>query len=214
MKARLVMAVGLTVLVVIFAAVLLEKAPRRSGSNLTPNGAFVAVLDAGQQTCQEGELLPADTAGMRATIGTYGKPGPPLAVTLTGPHGEVLSSGGLARGWSGGVVQIPIRHVSTVNANARVCLRDGGPGPIALAGALPDPGLHMEVAGATVEGRLRYDYMRPGRESWLALLPTIVHRSTLAKAPALRHWAWAAAIVLMLLAVGLAARTIVREETV
>jgi hypothetical protein len=212
-KARLVMAVGLAAIVVILAVVLLEKAPRRSGSDLTPNGSFVAVLDAGQWTCQEGELLPADTSAIQPTIGTYGKPGPPLAVTLTGPHGELLSSGGLASGWAGGVVRIPIRHVSTTTTEVRVCLRDGGPGPIALAGALPDPGLHMEVAGKTVEGRLRYDYMRPGRESWLALLPTIVYRSTFAKAGPLRHWAWAAALVLMLLAIALAARTVVREET-
>jgi hypothetical protein len=207
------MAVGLGAIAVMFAAFLLGKAPRRSGSNLTPNGSFVAALGAGQQTCQEGELLPADTSAMRATLGTYGKPGPPLVVTLTGSHGEPLSSGELQGGWGQGVVPIPIRHVSTASDGVRVCLRDRGPGGIAIAGALPDPGLHMDVAGKTIEGRLRYDYVRPGRESLLALLPTIAYRSTIAKAPLVRHWAWEGALLLMALAVGLAVRTIVREDS-
>ena len=71
----------------------------------------------------------------------------------------------------------------------------------------------MTVAGKPFEGRIRYDFMRPGRESWFELLPTIVYRSTLAKAGFLRRWAWAAALVLMLLAIGFAARIVIREES-
>lgn len=207
------MAVGLAAVALILLAVLLAKDQRRSGGDMTPNGAFVAGLGAGQQTCQEGELLPADTSAMRATIGSYGKPGPPVRVTLTGPHGELLSSGGLRAGWKEGIVQIPIAHVSKATEGVRVCLGDAGAGPITIAGAQPDPGFHMQVGDRTIEARLRYDYMRPGRESWLQLLPTIVHRSTLAKSGLVRHWAWAGALVLMLLAIGLAARTIVREDS-
>src|SRR5271154_3179212 len=122
------MAVGLAAIVVFFVVFLLGKAPRRSGSNLTPNGSYVAAIDAGQQACQEGELLPADTAALRATLGTYGEPGPALAVTLTGARGEPLSSGALQAGWRQGVVQIPIRHVSAASQGVRVCVIDGGPG--------------------------------------------------------------------------------------
>jgi hypothetical protein len=211
-RLRWVAGVGLTAVAVILALVLLHGDQRRSGSDLTPNGAFVAALRAGQHACQDGELLPADTAAVRLTIGTYGLPGPPVQITFTGPHGESLTQGGLAAGWRQGVVDIPVRHVSNASAGVRVCLRNSGPQSIALAGDLPDPGYRMEVGGSSVEGRLRYDYMRPGRESWLALLPTIVYRSTLGKADLVRHWAWAAALVLMLFAVALAVRTILRDE--
>ena len=204
---------GLGAVVVVFAVLLLHRDQRRSGSDLTPNGAFVAALGPDQRTCQDQELLPADTAAVRITIGTYGRPGPALQVTVTGTHGETLTSGGLRAGWRQGVVQIPLAHVSTATEGARVCLRSAGPQGIALAGDLPDPGYHMEVADRTVEGRLRYDYMRPGHESWLELLPTLVYRSTLAKSDLVRHWAWAGALVLMLLAVALAVRTILREES-
>lgn len=205
-------AVGLALLLLAFALVLTPGAQRRSGSDLTPNGAFVAALGAGQQACQEGELLPADTSAVRVTVATNGLASPPLAIAFTGPRGNVLTSGSLPAGWDQGVVQIPLRHVSSPSEGAHVCLRNGGPHVVLLGGDLPDPGYHMTVAGRSVEGRLRYDYMRPGHESWLALLPTLAYRSTLGKSDLVRHWGWAAAVALMLLAVGLAVRTIVREE--
>ncbi len=205
------MAMALVAIGVTLAAVLLQKDQRRSGTDLTPNGAHVAGLHAHQQTCQGEELLPADTSALRVTIGTYDKPGPPIELTVTGPHGEDLTSGRLGAGWRQGLVQIPVRHVSDATQGAQICLHDEGPGPITVAGAVPDPGFHMQVGNSTIEGRLRYDFMRPGRESWLSLLPTIVHRSTFAKAGLIRHWAWAAAALLMLLAIGLASLTVVRE---
>jgi hypothetical protein len=207
------MTVGLGAIVLIFAVLLSQHDHRRSGSDRTPNEAFAAVLNGGQATCQEGELLPADTAAVEMTIGTYGKPGPPLRVAFTGPHGEALTTGSLPAGWRQGIVRIPIPHWSRPTEGVRVCLTDAGSQPITLAGAVPDPGYTMDVAGAKVEGRLRYDYMRPGRESWLELLPTIVHRSTFARSDLVRHWAWAAALLLMIFSVALAVKTIVREES-
>jgi hypothetical protein len=71
----------------------------------------------------------------------------------------------------------------------------------------------MQVAGRLVPSvRLRIDYMRPGRESWLRLLPTIAYRSTLGKSGLIRHWAWIGALLLMLFATALAARTVLAEE--
>jgi hypothetical protein len=206
------MAVGLAAVVVILAAVALQKDQRPSGTDRTHAGAFIATLRAGQSSCQEGELLPADTAAVRATIGTFGRPGPALQITFRGPRGEQLAAGSLAAGWRAGLVQIPLSHISTSTGGVRVCLRNLGPGEIGIAGQQPYPGFRMLVAGSEVEGQLRYEYMRPGRESWLTLLPTIVYRSTLAKAAPLRPWAWAAALVLMAFAVAFAAWTIVRAE--
>jgi hypothetical protein len=70
----------------------------------------------------------------------------------------------------------------------------------------------MNVAGGSIEARLRFDYLRPGRESWLELVPTLAYRSTIARSDLVRHWAWAGALLLMLLAAALALTTIVREE--
>jgi hypothetical protein len=205
------MAMGLAVVAAVVVALLLAQDERRSGTDLTPNGAFVAALTAGESTCQEGEIVPAGTSVVRVTMGTYGKPGPPVSLTLTDSDGT-RTSGTLAAGWREGVVDIPIGHIVRSTGGVRVCLRDDGPRAIAVAGDLPDPGFTMQVARKTVPGRLRYEYMRSGRESWLQLLPTIVYRSTLAKAAFLRHWAWLAATMLMLVAVTLAARTVIRSQ--
>jgi hypothetical protein len=207
--ARHVVAAGLTGLLVALGVLLAQQEPRRSGSDLTLNGAFVVVLNGGQQACQDQELLPADTSALRLTIGTYGAAGQPLRVSVSGAHGEALTSGGLAAGWRQGVVRIPVAHVSRASDSARLCLSNEGSKPIALAGNYPDPGYTMQVAGSTSqERRLRVDYLRPGRESWFELLPTLIYRFSLGKAGFVRHWAWIAVLALMLAAVTLAVRTI------
>ena len=212
---RWVAAAGIAAIAVAFVAILFTSVPRRSGTDLTPNGAFVAGIRAGAQTCQGGELLPADTAAVQMTIGTYGAPGPPIAVTFTSETGLPVASGRLAGGWKQGIVRIPITPTRQATTNVRVCLRNeaarGTRGQIALAGDLPDPGYTMNVAGRSVPGRLRYDYLRPGSESWWELLPTIVHRFSLGKSDAVRHWAWAGVLILMLVAVVLALRTVLAE---
>jgi hypothetical protein len=211
--ARRVVAAGLLAIVVVLAVALLQRAPRRSGSDLTPNGAFVVALSHGQEACQGGELVPIDTAALQMTIATYGKPGPALSVMITGPRGETLTMGGLTAGWRQGVVRIPLARVAKATEGASVCLRDNGPWSVAVAGDIPDPGYDMQVGGKTVpDVRLRMDYMRPGHESWLALAPTVVHRFSLGKSDLVRHWAWVAVLALMLFAVALATRTIVRAE--
>ena len=209
MTARHVVAAGLTGLLVALVVLLLQQEPRRSGSDLTLNGSFVVILNAGQQACQDQELLPADTSALQMTIGTYGAAGQPLRVSVAGPRGEALTSGGLAAGWRQGVVRIPVAHVSRASGSARVCLRNDGSSPLALAGNYPDPGYTMQVAGSTSQDRrLRVDYLRPGRESWLELLPTLIYRFSLGKAGFVRHWAWIAVLALMLAALTLSVRTI------
>jgi hypothetical protein len=206
------MAVGLVAIAAILVVVLGQRGQRRSGTDMTPNGAFVAAIGAGQRTCQDSELLPGDTSAVRATISAGGKPTPALRIAFRSAGGRLLSSGKIAAGWRDGVVQIPISHVAHPRELVTVCLYNVGPSAVSIAGALPDPAYHMTVGPQTLEGRLRYDYMRPGKESWFELLPTIVYRSTLAKSDLFRHWAWIAFPLLMLVAIGLAARTIVREQ--
>jgi hypothetical protein len=211
LNARVVSVLGLAGIVVMLTALLLHSERRRSGTDLTPNGAFVGFVDAGQEACQNQEPLPADTSAVRMTIGTRGLPGPAIRVTLSAPSGTPISFGGLGPGWHQGVVTIPIKHVSKPVEGLRACVYNAGPQQVQLAGTTPDPGYHFEVGGSTIEGRLRYDYLRPGRESWLQLLPTLAYRSTIAKSGLVRHWAWVGAIVLMLLVAAAAVATVIRE---
>lgn len=208
----LVLAIGLIALVVAGVAILARSEPRRSGTNLISDSGFVIPLAPGRQLCEPGELLPGDTGGLRLMADSGASAGPRLSVHVFSPQG-LVSSGELAPGWRSGAVLIPIRRVARTLPSTIVCLRNAGSSPVSFGGSAPASGFVIELAGKPFGGRLRIEYMRPGSESWLSLLPTLAHRFSLAKSDLARHWAWIAVLVLMLLAVGLAARTMLREES-
>ena len=91
MAVRGVLAGGLLAIAVAFAVLLTHSEPRRSGTDYTPNADFATVLRPGQETCQAHELLPADTAAVRMTIGTYGAPGPRVPLMDGFPHRRRVS---------------------------------------------------------------------------------------------------------------------------
>jgi hypothetical protein len=212
MARRLVLAGGALALVVALVFALLQHGVRRSGTNMTPNPAFVAFLGAGQQVCQNQDILPGDTALLQFTAGTYGATGPPLEASVQGPTGTLLTSGTLRSGWHEGTVRIPVKRVDFATANTIQCVRNLGTHKIALAGYGKYPGNPMRLDGKPLEGHLRVEYLRSTHESWLALIPAIVHRFSLGKADLIRHWAAAGVLILMLMAVAMAAFTVLREE--
>ncbi len=204
-----VLAVGLAALLVTSLVILADHASRRSGTDLTTDTGYAISLGPGQQLCQPGELLPADTAALRIDADPRGAAGPPLQARLGGPSGA-LSEGRLAPGWSRGLVRIPLARLAR-ESSGEVCLRNVGAQTIAFGGELPAQGFQITVAGQTFPGRLRIEYLRPGRESWLALTPTIVHRFSLGKSDLVRHWAAAGVLALMLIAAAFAGWALLRE---
>lgn len=109
-------------------------------------------------------------------------------------------------------MRVRLTRVRRTLPGETICLVDRGSRAVAFGGSVPDANFYVVLDGKPVNGRIRVEYMRPGRESWFALIPTLSHRFSLAKADLVRHWAAAAVIVLMLFAITLATRTILREE--
>jgi hypothetical protein len=208
---RLVVVIGSLALLIAGLVTLLQRAPRRAGTNLTANTGFVIPLEAGELLCEPGELVPGDTGALRLSISSGAVPGPRLDATIEAA-GRRLAAGDLASGWRSGTVTIPISHVRTTEQGATVCIVNHGASRISIGGSVPDANFYMAIGGKPLSGRMRIEYMRPGSESWLALLPTLAHRFALAKADLVRHWAATAALLLMLFAVVLALRTVLREE--
>ena len=208
---RLTLALSVLAIVVAASAILQQRAPRLAGTNLTADVGFVVPLRAGQELCEPGELLPGDTGALRLSATADGSPGPPLGVSISGSDGPV-SVGALAAGWRPGAILIPVRRVPDDLAGATVCVRNRGSRAVSFGGSVPDSGFQIELAGEPLSGRLRIEYMRPGRESWLQLLPALAYRFSLGKSGLLRHWEAGAALALMLLAVGLAARAMIEAE--
>jgi hypothetical protein len=206
------LAVGLALLVLLVLAliVVLQREPRRAGTNMTPLSSVAIALAAGQELCEPGELVPADTAGLRVIVRSSGPTGP-LRARVLGPGG-VVARGSLAAGWRPEQVTVPLSRVGTATSNAIVCLRNGGSSQLLFGGALPDPPYTYTVAGQEQSGRLRIDYMRPGRESWLGLLTPLTYRFSLGRSPLTRSWASGAVLVLMLAVVALTAWILLRTE--
>jgi hypothetical protein len=209
---RAVLAAGLLGLAVVGMVLLLKSAPRRSDTNAAFDGGLAVTLRAGQQLCQPGEVVPADTAAIRLDAGASGAPtGPALAAELQNDPG-VQARGTRAAGWRRGLVTVPLVPKVRADTVASVCVRNLGPGAAAFGGAVPAGSWVLSIDGRGLGGRVRIDYMRPGSESWFSLLWTLAHRITIGKSRLVRHWAPAAALLLMLIGVGVAVRTLLVSE--
>ena len=160
------MAAGFALLLLALAITLLQSAPRSSGSNYVGELEEVAKLRGPDRRCQGGEFVPGDTGALRLLIGTYGRPAPALRVVVRRPGGQVVTSGSRRAGGPEGHVDIPVREVGQLQSGLRVCVSVGGGGRTVLYGAAD---------------RLRFEWLRPGSESWLGLAPTIAHRFALGR---------------------------------
>src|SRR4051812_46232255 len=136
--ATLVLAiVGVTVAVIALDAVL-DRTPKAFTLGV-PAAAAVAPLEPGQAVCQQ----PVDVAAgaefdaIRAQIGTYGKPGSALVVTVRNAANRVLARGRQAGGY-GDVTVLPTHRIALDRAvgapRVGVCLRNVGTRRVALYG--------------------------------------------------------------------------------
>jgi hypothetical protein len=130
-----------------------------------PEWAPVVELRGADEHCEPEQLVPGDSGALRILLGTYGRPTPELRVTLSAPGRGVVSEGRLSPGRQEGSVLVPIERVDQT-VGGTVCIRTGAGGRTVLYGR---------------GEQIRLDWLRPGTETRLALLPTIAHRFGLAK---------------------------------
>ena len=196
MRVKAVIGASLALLAALVLFLLLEEDPRRSGANFTPEFGPVIELRGADRHCQEGELVARDSAALRLLVGTHGPPTPALSVRVTGPGGELLTSGRLPAGRPQGRVVIPVDRVERTTQGLTVCVATGPGGRTVLYGRGDD---------------VRFSWLRPGSESRLAMLSTVGHRFGLAKANPFGPWLLAVVVLLLALAWFAALRLTVRE---
>jgi hypothetical protein len=220
----IVVAVGLAALLVGIAIDASGRAERMAGSNLVNqalevrNGGLVrdlrpvATLPPGGRLC-EPWTVPADTAALRYRVFTSSGAAPALTAEVVA-GGRTVSSGTLAAGSRHANVNVPVARIGRTLPVAQACVTNRGPGTVSLGGDNAPASQAPTVGGKPQKGLVRIEFMRPGRESWWGLLPTLSHRVGLARSHWLRGWTLPFAAVLVVLAVGLAVRTLLREESV
>jgi hypothetical protein len=199
-RVRVVLAVALVAAVGALVLDMSRAAPRTAGSDHTASVGFVATLEAGQELCQPGMVLPGDTGRIQVLIGTYGAPVPALGTRFLAANGALVARGAIAAGAAQGEVTVPVSYPHGTTVAGSLCLHVGaGAGKTVIGGDVFNPGSDSEqVDGKPQPGRIAVAYVRPGSESWWELLPTLSTRFGLGKASFFGDWALLAAALALL----------------
>jgi hypothetical protein len=169
-RTRVAIGASLLALIAGLAIVLAESRPERTGVNGIPPAAYVASLRPRQIICQP-STIPAGTGSVGLTVGTYGLPGPPLAVTFRSPAGSFRSP--VAGRYGGGILSVPARPPGR-EASGVLCVRNLGTSRLALAGTT-GAGPVSSFDGAPSRAALQIEYAR-GTASGFALAGTVARR--------------------------------------
>jgi hypothetical protein len=197
-RVKAVLAAGLLVVAVALVVVLLDSKTRQAGSNYVAESGPTVTLGREDQHCEFEEVVPKDAAGLRVLLGTFERPSPPLEVSITA-GGDAVSRGRLAGGGPDGEVVVPIERVRNLRADATVCIKADG---------LSAKRRLVLYGNGT---RVRFEWVRTGRESWFEVLPAVAHRFGLGKPFVSGAWVLVAAGLLLAVAWALALRLLTRE---
>ena len=172
-----------------------EEEPRLAGSNGVDAGSFSVEVAEGEAHCQKNEFVPADADRVRMTIGSYDRPMPPIALSVTGPGGETIAER-TTRPPEQGVVELALgRTTERPQPDATVCVEPQG----------------TRVALGGFRENARVEWLRPGEESVFALAGPIMHRFELGKPGWVGGWTLVVALLLIVAVLVLTVRLVVRE---
>ncbi len=145
-------------------------APERELAN-TPGSASV---------CQAGELVPAGTSALR--LGLEADLGPRVSVAVRS-GGQTLTEGERGAGWAGSAVTVSVRAPRRALSAATVCFSFAGEheSVTALGERTPANVAARSRAGA-LPGRVRIEYLEPGRSSWWSLASSVATHMGLGRA--------------------------------
>lgn len=202
--------VGLAVLVVALIVTLSHVSTRRAGTNGIQVANVLGVTPGGGTFCQPRELIPAGTGATRLSLKAVGGPGTSVGVDVTRGH-ATLAGGTRRAGWTGESVTVPLRAATTRDVFGSVCITLGAHARTALGGQKTAPRFAAASGNVKLAGRLRIEYLRPGRASWWAFASTVGHRIGLGRAPA-GPWAALLALTFMLTAIALGSWRLVHKE--
>jgi hypothetical protein len=174
---RVVLIGGVALILAGLVYVLSQSAYEQTGSDAIKPETFAVVLPGGGTVCQGPDLVAAKTGRVNLVIGTYGRPGPPLALVLRQPGKGVVATGGLAAGWKEGSVHIPLARPLKADAAPELCLRNRGRSQIAIAGVHSAPkGGTTRVNGRRVGERLSLVYTEKDKRSGWSRLGDLASR--------------------------------------
>jgi hypothetical protein len=185
-------------------------AQRLAVTNDIPAAGIVAYVPAGQKLCQPGVVVPSDGAAIQMEIFTYDKPMPTVHVTISDSSGAVVDTGTLSPGGPQGTTVIPLDDPRPVTG--RLCLT--ATRRVALAGDPAPTGPDSQTLnGKPQPAAITVMVMRPGKESWWQLLPTVIRRFGYGKWSFLGSWTFIVGAIVLALIWVLALRTFWKDAS-
>jgi hypothetical protein len=198
---------GLAVTALAVTATLLHAPSIVAATNSIARTTRLVVADTGAGACQGNEAPPRGTSAIRLALSASF--GPRVNVTaLSGSR--VIARGTQETGWVGGDVTVPIGPVRRAYSHVTVCFQITRlTGSVAVVGEKTPPAVAATAGGEALPGRLRIEYLRPGRP-WLSVIPAVLRHMGLGRAAA---GAWIAVPIgaLAAAAAALASWAVLRE---
>jgi hypothetical protein len=209
MPRRAVLAFGIVVAagVILAAALALTRESRLVYTLGVGSAAPVAVLRGGQAACQKPVNPPAERFDrVVVSLGTFGRPGPPVDVVLRpGARGAKTIQGRLRGGYPDIAVtpEHAIAVSATLRARAEICLKNRGRGRVAVFGAtgLANRTSSATAAGKPIGGDLAIRLERAQPRSLLSRLPDVFRHAALFKPSWVGAWTFWALTAIVLVAV-------------
>ena len=169
-----------------------------TGGNVLPPQAFTAILDPDEEICQGPESVPAETGSAEVMVTTYGRSGPPLAVTLGGAtRGD--HPGGYRDGWLHVPLRGPLAESADVQTAERVCIANRGDNRMAIAGKLEPPDVAPVIGGEPSSGRITLRWRAAEEATWWESAGEVARRVARGKADL---GTWTPVVLLVLLWAG------------
>jgi hypothetical protein len=185
-SARVVAALGVAALLVSMLFAVTRSKQFYADHNQVRSNDFATVLAGGEELCQ-GPLTEPYTKGTAAVEFVTGAQSPPVSVSLRSTDGFRTVRGSLPGGRPPGQLAVPVDEIPKSGINAVMCLRNRGTTPLPLGGQSTD-GTGLRIDGVERPALIRIAYVRSGRESWFAMLPTIAHRFGIVKTTIAGAW--------------------------
>jgi hypothetical protein len=209
---RGVIAVGVLLIVCVFALEMSGSAARTADSNHVGVSAFVATVPGGGDVCEPVSGLPDDAARARVLVGSFDRPVPALGLRFTNARGRTVAAGTFPGGTKQGFVDIPITRSDAAGTETKACLHVAGHNAVAIGGRAAEAGPGSEVVDGKPEAaNISLVYLRRGSESWWQLLPTLAHRFARGKTGFFGTWTLVVVALVMLAVWAAAVRLLIRE---
>ncbi|MBB4661517.1 hypothetical protein [Conexibacter arvalis] len=209
MRVRVVLGVALALVAIAVVVALSQRGDRLAGTNFVHVAGVPVELPGGRRACQVTRLVD-DAQRVELFVDTGGRRAPSLDVTFTDPGGAIVARGNHRAGADPGEVVVTLDRRVDGNHSATFCVRNEGARRIGLGGAPAAPDAAATIGRRPTAGVIAARYLRPGRETWWDLLPTIASRFGIGKAPVFGAWTLPVAALLLLAAWAGAIRLLLR----